>query len=511
MKTKALSLAALFFLLVSCSAAPKSAAPIPPELSIEEHLLTRSPEAEFAQLYFAEGTQEEILAKHAAERSHMAGSGSPSCTVENQMAHCTRLGQDQLAAWTEYGSGLFSTGKVIVALNGKPIYTIPVGDSSPIESLRGFGTYDNHWILETANVQNRQHGNEINSQPTGQITIDGKLINKQFGYQEAFGFQTMHGKPFYFYKKDDKINISYAGVDIPTGYDEIPHYGCCSAATLNPDVFQNMVAFFARKGTEWYYVEIGAFEPSPTASSTPTLTPTRNPLATLTAQGLVLITRQVVGEPVLDPLNFETVQGERFQYRNMGMGEFFPSNWVEDVYPPFMEVELNGDRLVAREQGVDLTHSWVTVERNGQEIYRIESGSSSPLSSLQSFWTYDGHWVLETARVTRHLPAPDTVVGQISLDGELLNTQYGYDEAFGFQTIHGRPFYFFKRDGKVDAVYDGQEIALGYDRVPHFGCCSPAELNPHRYQEMVAFFGIIGETWYFVQLGTPEVFNMVLY
>ncbi len=249
-------------LLVGCAAVPKASTVIPPELSIEEHLLTRFPEAEYSQLYFAEGTQEEILAKHADERTLRAGVGTSFCTHANQMAYCTRLGQDELVAWTESGSGLFSTGKAIVTRNGKQIYSIGVGDSSPVPQMRGFGVVDDHWVLETANVQTHQHGNTIDSEPTGQITIDGQLINKQYGYQEAFGFQTLRGKFFYFFEQKGKIGISYNGTEIATGYDEVPHYGCCSAATLNPDVFQNMVTFFARKGSQWYYIEVGVFDAS---------------------------------------------------------------------------------------------------------------------------------------------------------------------------------------------------------------------------------------------------------
>ena len=35
-----------------------------------------------------------------------------------------------------------------------------------------------------------------------------------------------------------------------------------------------------------------------------------------------------------------------------------------------------------------------------------------------------------------------------------MNDSRGYEEAFSFQTIHGRPFYFFKRHGKIEASYE---------------------------------------------------------
>ena len=251
----------VFLFLAGCTASQGTQATVqvPAELSIEEHTLARSPEAEYSQLYFAESTPEGILAKHAAERSTPNTFVDRSCNTGDHFGQCASLGQDQLVAWDEYTSGIFSSGSVTVTRNGSPLYKIPVGDSSPIDSLRGLWTYDGHWALETAYVKNHMNGNEIDSQATGQISIDGKLINKQLGYQEAFGFQTMHGKPFYFFKKANKIGISYAGVDIPRGYDEVLHYGCCSAATLNPSVYENMVSFFARKGSTWYYIEAGVF------------------------------------------------------------------------------------------------------------------------------------------------------------------------------------------------------------------------------------------------------------
>jgi hypothetical protein len=43
------------------------------------------------------------------------------------------------------------------------------------------------------------------------------------------------------------------------GYDAITHYQCCSDSTLNPRASENMVAFFASTGIDWYYVELGLF------------------------------------------------------------------------------------------------------------------------------------------------------------------------------------------------------------------------------------------------------------
>jgi hypothetical protein len=248
------------FLLAACTPkATPTPAPIQPRLSVEEHALGHPPEAESAQLDFVKGTQEAILAVHTGERSPLITIMDHSCTVEGHFGQCAALGTDQLAAWADDTPNPLDPINVNLTRNGSRIYQIPVGNNSPIGSLRGLWVYDNHWVLETAYVTNQQTGNAIDSQAKGQITIDGVLLNDQPGYQETFGFQMMRGRPFYFFKQGGKINASYDGTEIPLGYDELPHYYCCSAATLDPKVAQNMVAIFARKGSTWDYVEIGVF------------------------------------------------------------------------------------------------------------------------------------------------------------------------------------------------------------------------------------------------------------
>jgi hypothetical protein len=91
--------------------------------------------------------------------------------------------------------------------------------------------------------------------------------------------------------------------------------------------------------------------------------------------------------------------------------------------------------------------------------------------------------------------------GQVILDGVSLNQRYGYQESFGFQLLRGKPFYFFRKDGKIGAAYDGQAIPLGYDSIPHYGCCSAGELNPRRSGNMLWFFAERDGAWYYVEIG----------
>ena len=247
--------------LVACNGStttPATPTPVPPRLSFNEYPLKQPPEPESLLLYFADPVQGDPRLLHASERSKVFAFFDSSCTYMNGLGRCVNMGPDKLIAQEEFnndGSG----GTVSLTRNDETIYEIPIGPGSPIDGLRGLWVYGDHWVLETAYITQRSEGDTIYSDAVGQVTLDGVLLNDKFGYEEAFGFQTIQGKPFYFYKLNGKIDAWYDGNDIPLGYDKILHYGCCSAATLNPHMSQNMVAFFAQRGDTWYYAEIGVF------------------------------------------------------------------------------------------------------------------------------------------------------------------------------------------------------------------------------------------------------------
>ena len=227
------------------------------------------------------------------------------------------------------------------------------------------------------------------------------------------------------------------------------------------------------------------------------------------ASSLVLSIHEVKFLTDSDSLQFTLPDGKSYGRERMGSGQAFAVNRTDSA-PWGLWAMLGNERLVAGENyNQDGSAGWIALTRNGQEIYRLDIGPGSPVTALRGLWVYDGHWVLEVAQVTQHRQGNAInleVLGQIVQDGVLLNRKLGYDEAFGFQTIATRPFYFFKRSGRVTAWYDGQEIPLDVESVSHYGCCSAAQYNPLVLTNMVAFFGKRGQTWYLVQLGTPGAF-----
>ncbi len=139
-----------------------------------------------------------------------------------------------------------------VYLDNAVVYTSRYNDVSTYEFFDGPYTYGNHWALVLLDAKPDA---EQGPTPYDRLILDGQDVNGAKGYEQSFQFALLDGRPFYFYQKDGKIGISFDGQEIAKGYDEIPHYACCMDALLNPQNSMNMVWFFARHGTDWYYVE----------------------------------------------------------------------------------------------------------------------------------------------------------------------------------------------------------------------------------------------------------------
>ncbi len=194
------------------------------------------------------GTEDFILTVEASDATyllHKDGLIPRDGTRDVQYGdYAAYLGADLITAKETYtGSGEAMSGSAAVYRDGAKIFSISTGQPSPSPDLYGLWTYDGHWAIEVK----------------GQVIVDGQPLNAAKGYQESFGFQLVHGAPFYFFQKNGRIGAVYAGQPIALDYDELPHYGCCAAGGLNPGHAENMLWFFARRGGVWYYVELGVY------------------------------------------------------------------------------------------------------------------------------------------------------------------------------------------------------------------------------------------------------------
>jgi len=232
----------IWMVLGACS--PSSA-----ELELEEHPLADPPEPETLSFTPLQGTQGEILALHEQDRAMVY---SEDVIWEQGNPAIASLGEDRnLLAVLETSEQGQPEQTAKLLREDTIIFETPAGLPSPAMPLQGLWAYDGHWALEILFADPNTWA--------GQVFIDGELVNELQGYDEAFGFQLLAGKPFFFYNRDGKLGYSYDGQETALDYDEIPHYRCCSESSLNPIRAQNMVAFFAVKDGTWSYVELGDF------------------------------------------------------------------------------------------------------------------------------------------------------------------------------------------------------------------------------------------------------------
>ena len=234
--------------LSGCQPAP---APAVSSLIREEYLLEGPPDADAGTFQPSGTTQDAVLEKHQREREQR---------VYNDVSFSPERGGPLMAS---RGPGQKLTAALLTSPDNPPdqvvqllegentIFSVEAGLPSPALPLQSLWTFDDHWVLEILFAEE-----EIWQ---GRIYQDGDLLNETQAYQEAFGFQLLSGKPFYFYRNSAGLGYAYSGIETALPYDEILHYGCCSAASLNPIHAENMVAFYALAGADWFYVELGDF------------------------------------------------------------------------------------------------------------------------------------------------------------------------------------------------------------------------------------------------------------
>jgi hypothetical protein len=135
-------------------------------------------------------------------------------------------------------------GRHDVTADGQIVYTHYSDRLMSVEEpVKGLSTWDGHWVLEIE----------------GDIIIDGQSLNRQQGYSEAFGWQLIAGKPFYFFRNSATVQISYDGQTLPQQYEQVIHYRCCEPAAFNNGSNTHMAWFYALKNGVWNYVELGVY------------------------------------------------------------------------------------------------------------------------------------------------------------------------------------------------------------------------------------------------------------
>jgi len=98
-------------------------------------------------------------------------------------------------------------------------------------------------------------------------------------------------------------------------------------------------------------------------------------------------------------------------------------------------------------------HTYLEVRNSQHDLVFSFASSFSASLPLKGFHSWDDHWVMDMTHF-------------IIQDGEILNEKYGLDDAFYWQLINDKPFYFFRKGPRVGISYNGQFLPNYYDSIP---------------------------------------------
>lgn len=128
-----------------------------------------------------------------------------------------------------------------------------------------------------------------------------------------------------------------------------------------------------------------------------------------------------------------------------------------------------------------------------QDGVAIYSHTTPPRSDIPVYnlTEWEGQWVLE-------------IHDEVIIDGDSFNEQQGYTRVFNWRVVHGQLFYFFEQDGRVRISYGGETLTQTYKEIVHNQCCEPAVCNVQTYADMVAFYALRRDAWFYVEMGVYE-------
>jgi hypothetical protein len=135
----------------------------------------------------------------------------------------------------------------IVIRNDEIIYTHDISYIGPSHCpLISFQQWQDQWVMEV----------------DGEVIVNGGFLHQKHGYNKAFHWQLLNGKPFFLFEDDGKFGISFNGKVLPVEFDEIIYTMCGDRLlppTLGPWGNSSIVGFYGRKEGYWHYFELGSF------------------------------------------------------------------------------------------------------------------------------------------------------------------------------------------------------------------------------------------------------------
>ena len=178
---------------------------------------------------------------------------------------------------------------------------------------------------------------------------------------------------------------------------------------------------------------------------------------------------------------------ENYQTWMLTRGRF--ELFYEDL-PRLHPIFVSEDLLTADPEFTDDAFHYM-VRRGETELYRNEKNANGPGSCPVDFFrAWEDHWILQ-------------IEGIDLIDGQPLGAELGYQAAFNWHLIDGKPIYLFERNGSFGVSYDGQELPLRYDHIVRWECLFGHPFftfGAHGQDGLITFFAQNDGRWHFVYI-----------
>jgi hypothetical protein len=222
--------------------------------------------------------------------------------------------------------------------------------------------------------------------------------------------------------------------------------------------------------------------------------------------------QQKIGNLQVDIYSYDpktTEEGGYFKPVGLSFKDLMAKHEAERQKPfSHDSLTLNGQKLtMSFDTSASFGKGVVLVQLDGKTVFSKPYGDETPVSPLQGLFVIDDKWAFEMVHINSHTESNVTEIettGEVIIDGKSMNELYGYSESFGLQSLAGKLFYLYEKDGKIGLFLDGYHVATGFTSVPHYGCCSASAFNPRHYQNMIDFFASKDKESSFVEIGVSE-------
>ena len=155
------------------------------------------------------------------------------------------------------------------------------------------------------------------------------------------------------------------------------------------------------------------------------------------------------------------------------------------------------------------TRANMTVYSNGYEFFNFWFPHvSNPLFYTWGIVNYGGDWYLPI-RMTVDIN-PDPAVTEIIYSDRTIMSQLNFDKSydylrtFGFSIINYNLFYFYQQTDGYGISINRTNYPLGFDEIIFGMVGDNQDLNPYYADTLITFFGLRGDTWYYVEINAPE-------